>query len=85
MVYFYTANNIAYSAPYVTDYKEQQRACADWDLTVLLSRFQQSLLIQAITVEFVDKCELEILAAWRTVAIIYAIIGLRKYDFSTFC
>ncbi len=32
-------------------------------------------MIQAITVEFVDKCGGDA-AAWRTVAIIYAIIGL---------
>ena len=37
--------------------------------------FSTSLLIQAITVEFVDKCGGDA-AAWRTVAIIYAIIGL---------
>ena len=37
--------------------------------------FSTSLLIQAITVGFVDKCGGDA-AAWRTVAIIYAIIGL---------
>ena len=37
--------------------------------------FSTSLLIQAITVGFVDKGGGDA-AAWRTVAIIYAIIGL---------
>ena len=37
--------------------------------------FSTSLLIQTITVGFVDKCGGDA-AAWRTVAIIYAIIGL---------
>ena len=47
--------------------------------------FSTSLLIQAITVGFVDKCGGDA-AAWRTVAIIYAIIGLViNTIFSTFC
>lgn len=59
---------------YVTDYKEQQRACTDGILPFYFA-FSTSLLIQAITVGFVDKCGGDA-AAWRTVAIIYAIIGL---------
>ena len=37
--------------------------------------FSTSLLIQSVTVKFVDYCGGDA-AAWRTVAIIYAIIGL---------
>mgnify|MGYP002224916270 CR=1 FL=1 len=59
---------------YVTDYKEQQRACTDGSYRFIFA-FSTSLLIQAITVGFVDKCGGDA-AAWRTVAIIYAIIGL---------
>ena len=39
---FYTANNIAYSALYVTDYKEQQRACTDGILPFYFCIFNKS-------------------------------------------
>lgn len=71
---FYTANNIAYSAltSLVTKNSKERVQMGSYRF---IFAFGTSLLIQSVTVQFV-----EVLgggaAAWRTVAIIYAIIGL---------
>ncbi|NSC16246.1 MFS transporter [Coprococcus comes] len=71
---FYTANNIAYSAltSLITKNSKERVQMRSYRF---IFAFSTSLLIQAITVGFVDKCGGDA-AAWRTVAIIYAIIGL---------
>ena len=71
---FYTANNIAYSAltSLITKNSKERVQMGSYRF---IFAFSTSLLIQAITVGFVDKCGGDV-AAWRTVAIIYAIIGL---------
>lgn len=46
-----------------------------WGLIVIIFAFSTSLLIQSVTVIFVDFCGGGA-EAWRTVAIIYAVIGL---------
>ena len=51
--------------------------------TGIVFAFSTSLLIQAVTVGFVDKCGGDA-AAWRKVAIIYAIIGLVVNTISAF-
>ena len=71
---FYTANNIAYSAltSLITkNSKERVQMCS----YRFIFAFSTSLLIQTITVGFVDWCGGDA-AAWRLVAIIYAIVGL---------
>ncbi len=71
---FYTANNIAYSAltSLVTKNSKERVQMGSYRF---IFAFATSLLIQSVTVQFV-----EVLGggagAWRTVAIIYAIIGL---------
>ena len=71
---FYTANNIAYSTltSLITKNSKERVQMGSYRF---IFAFSTSLLIQAITVGFVDKCGGDA-AAWRTVAIIYAIIGL---------
>lgn len=71
---FYTANNIAYSAltSLVTKNSKERVQMGSYRF---IFAFSTSLLIQAITVEFVEKCGGDA-AAWRLVAIIYATIGL---------
>ena len=71
---FYTANNIAYSAltSLVTKYSKERVQIGSYRF---IFAFSTSLLIQAITVGFVEKCGGDA-AAWRLVAIIYAAIGL---------
>ena len=71
---FYTANNIAYSAltSLITKNSKERVQMGSYRF---IFAFSTSLLIQAITVGFVDKCGGDA-AAWRMVAIIYAIIGL---------
>ena len=71
---FYAANNIAYSAltSLITKNSKERVQMGSYRF---IFAFSTSLLIQAITVGFVDKCGGDA-AAWRTVAIIYAIIGL---------
>lgn len=70
---FYTANNIAYSSltSLVTKNSKERVQMGSYRF---IFAFATSLLIQSITVEFVAFCGGA--AAWRTVAIIYAIIGL---------
>ena len=71
---FYTANNIAYSAltSLVTKNSKERVQMGSYRF---IFAFSTSLLIQAITVGFVEKCGGDA-AAWRLVAIIYAVIGL---------
>lgn len=71
---FYTANNIAYSAltSLVTKNSKERVQMGSYRF---IFAFSTSLLIQAITVGFVEKCGGDA-AAWRLVAIIYAAIGL---------
>ena len=71
---FYTANNIAYPAltSLVTKNSKERVQMGSYRF---IFAFSTSLLIQAITVGFVEKCGGDA-AAWRLVAIIYAAIGL---------
>ncbi len=71
---FYTANNIAYSAltSLITKNSKERVQMGSYRF---IFAFVTSLLIQSITVGFVDFCGGGA-AAWRLVAIIYAIIGL---------
>lgn len=71
---FYTANNIAYSAltSLITKNSKERVQMGSYRF---IFAFSTSLLIQSVTVKFVDYCGGDA-SAWRTVAIIYAIIGL---------
>lgn len=71
---FYTANNIAYSAltSLVTKNSKERVQMGSYRF---IFAFTTSLLIQSITVGFVDVCGGGA-TAWRLVAIIYAVIGL---------
>lgn len=71
---FYTANNIAYSAltSLVTKNSKERVQMGSYRF---IFAFATSLLIQSVTVGFVDVCGGGA-AAWRTVAVIYAAIGL---------
>lgn len=71
---FYTANNIAYSAltSLVTKNSKERVQMGSYRF---IFAFSTSLLIQTITIGFVDSCGGDA-AAWRRVAIIYAVIGL---------
>ena len=71
---FYTANNIAYSAltSLVTKNSKERVQMGSYRF---IFAFSTSLIIQSITVAFVDVCGGGA-AAWRVVAIIYAFIGL---------
>ena len=71
---FYTANNIAYSAltSLVTKNSKERVQMGSYRF---IFAFSTSLIIQSITVAFVDVCGRGA-AAWRFVAIIYALIGL---------
>ena len=78
---FYTANNIAYSAltSLITKNSKERVQMGSYRF---IFAFSTSLLIQAITVGFVDFCGGDA-AAWRLVAIIYAVIGLISNTIST--
>lgn len=71
---FYTANNIAYSALTALITKNNHERVQMGSIRFMFAS-GTSMLIQSITVGFVDKCGGGA-AAWRTVAIIYAIIGV---------
>ena len=71
---FYTANNIAYSALTALITKNNSERVQMGSIRFMFA-FGTSMLIQAITVGFVAKLGGGA-AAWRTVAIIYAIIGV---------
>lgn len=70
---FYTANNIAYSAltSLVTKNSKERVQMGSYRF---IFAFSTNLLIQAVTVGFVAKCGGDA-AAWRMVAIIYAVIA----------
>ncbi len=71
---FYTANNIAYSAltSLVTKNSKERVQMGSYRF---IFAFATSLLIQSITIGFVARCGGGA-AGWRTVAVIYAVIGL---------
>lgn len=71
---FYTANNIAYSAltSLVTKNSKERVQMGSYRF---IFAFSTSLLIQSVTIGFVAKCGGGA-AAWRTVAIVYAVVGL---------
>ena len=71
---FYTANNIAYSA-LTSLVKKNSKERVQMGSCRFIFAISTRLLIQAITVGFVEKCGGDA-AAWRLVAIIYAAIGL---------
>lgn len=71
---FYTANNIAYSALTALITKNSKERVQMGSYRFIFA-FATSLLIQSITVGFVAKLGGGA-AGWRTVAIIYAVIGL---------
>ena len=71
---FYTANNIAYSAltSLVTKNSKERVQMGSYRF---IFAFGTSLLIQSVTIGFVGACGGGA-KAWRTVAIVYAVIGL---------
>lgn len=71
---FYTANNIAYSALTALITKNNKERVEMGSYRFIFA-FLTSLLIQSVTLAFVDKLGGGA-DGWRTVAIIYAIIGL---------
>lgn len=71
---FYTANNIAYSALTALITKNNQERVEMGSIRFMFA-FGTSMLIQTITVSFVAAFGGGA-AAWRTVAIIYAVVGL---------
>lgn len=71
---FYTANNIAYSALTALITKNNHERVQMGSIRFMFA-FGTSMLIQAITVGFVAKLGGGA-AAWRTVAIIYTVIGV---------
>ncbi len=79
---FYTANNIAYSAltSLVTKNSKERVQMGSYRF---IFAFATSLLIQSVTIGFVAKCGGGA-AAWRTVAIVYAVLGLIVNTVSVF-
>ena len=71
---FYTANNIAY-ASLVTFCTKNSRERVEMGSCRFIFAFSTSLLIQSVTVQFVRAAGGGA-AAWRTVAVVYAVIGL---------
>lgn len=71
---FYTANNIAYSALTSLVTKNSKERVQMGSCRFIFA-FSTSLFIQSVTVGFVAKCGGGA-AAWRTVAVVYALIGL---------
>ena len=71
---FYTANNIAYSALTALITKNNQERVEMGSIRFMFA-FGTSMLIQTITVSFVAAFGGGA-GAWRTVAIIYAVVGL---------
>lgn len=78
---FYTANNIAYSALTALVTKNSRERVQMGSFRFIFA-FSTSLLIQTITVGAVEACGGGAVG-WRTVAIIYAIIGLVVNTIST--
>ncbi|MCI9180927.1 MAG: MFS transporter [Lachnospiraceae bacterium] len=79
---FYTANNIAYSAltSLVTKNSKERVQMGSYRF---IFAFSTSLFIQSVTIGFVAMCKGGA-AAWRTVAIVYAVIGLIVNTISVF-
>ena len=71
---FYTANNIAYSALTALITKNSRERVEMGSYRFIFA-FSTSLSIQTITLDFVEKMGGGA-AGWRTVAIIYAVVGL---------
>ncbi|MCF2682589.1 MFS transporter [Faecalicatena contorta] len=79
---FYTANNIAYSALTALITKNNHERVQMGSIRFMFA-FGTSMLIQAVTVGFVAKLGGGA-AAWRTVAIVYTIIGVISNTLSVF-
>ena len=79
---FYTANNIAYSALTALVTKNSKERVQMGSYRFIFA-FGTSLLIQSITVGAVSALGNDA-AAWRTIAVIYAIIGLAVNTISVF-
>lgn len=79
---FYTANNIAYSAltSLVTKNSRERVEMGSWRF---IFAFSTSLLIQSVTLAFVEMMGGGA-AGWRSVAVIYALIGLLVNTLSVF-
>ena len=79
---FYTANNIAYSA-LTSLVTKNNRERVEMGSFRFIFAFSTSLLIQAMTIGLVTKFGGDA-AAWRTVAIIYTVIGVITNTISVF-
>ena len=79
---FFTANNIAY-ASLVTFCTKNSRERVEMGSWRFIFAFSTSLLIQSVTVQFVRAAGGGA-AAWRTVAVVYAVIGLIVNTISVF-
>ena len=79
---FYTANNIAYSA-LTSLVTKNNRERVEMGSFRFIFAFSTSLLIQAMTIGLVTKFGNDA-AAWRTVAIIYTIVGVISNTISVF-
>lgn len=79
---FYTANNIAYSALTALVTKNSKERVQMGSYRFIFA-FATSLLIQSVTFKFVESVGGGA-SGWRTVAVIYAIIGLIVNTISTF-
>ena len=79
---FYTANNIAYSAltSLITKNSKERVQMGSYRF---IFAFSTSLIIQSVTVQFVRALG-NGASAWKTVAIIYAVIGLIVNTISVF-
>jgi len=79
---FFTSNNIAYSSLTALITKDSAERVQMGSIRFMFA-FGASLLIQTVTVGFVAAAGGEA-AAWRTVAIVYAVIGLLVNSLSVF-
>ena len=79
---FFTANNIAY-ASLVTFCTKNSRERVEMGSFRFIFAFSTSLIIQSVTVQFVRALG-NGASAWKTVAIIYAVIGLIVNTISVF-
>lgn len=79
---FFTANNIAY-ASLVTFCTRNSKERVEMGSFRFIFAFSTSLIIQSVTVQFVRALGSGA-SAWRTVAIIYAVIGLIVNTISVF-
>lgn len=79
---FFTANNIAY-ASLVTFCTRNSKERVEMGSFRFIFAFSTSLIIQSVTVQFVRALG-NGASAWKTVAIIYAVIGLIVNTISVF-